>query len=191
MNHTAHVAQGHKTRALEEERVEKGVAHIPPGEGARSLWGMGELVTYKIPSHRVSGAYALFEVTTQPGAGPPPHIHHREDESFYVLEGEFEFLSGRETLRVGAGSLLYVPKGTVHAHRTVGEGTGRMLLTQTPGGLYELFFEKAGKPVDGDDEGSAASENRPDSRRRTVQAAAEHGIEIPLPFAEKSSLELR
>jgi quercetin dioxygenase-like cupin family protein len=52
---------------------------------------MGELLTYKIASQRTGGAYSLFEVTTQPGAGPPPHVQHREDESFYVLEGEFEF----------------------------------------------------------------------------------------------------
>ncbi len=136
MSHTADVIQGYETRALEEERMEKGVAHVAPGEGVKSLWVMGVLVTYKVPSHRTGGAYSLFEVATQPGTGPPPHIHHREDEAFYVLEGEYEFLAGRETLRVGAGSLLYVPKGTVHAHRVVGERMGRMLVTQTPGGLY-------------------------------------------------------
>ena len=79
------------------------------------------------PSHQTGGAYALFEVATQPGTGPPPHIHHREDESLYVLAGEYEFLIGRKTLRVRAGSLLYVPKSTLHAHRSVGEGVGRML----------------------------------------------------------------
>jgi quercetin dioxygenase-like cupin family protein len=91
--------------------IEKEVAHIPPGEGARSLWVMGVLVTYKIPSQRTGGAYSLFEVATQPGAGPPPHIHHREDESFYMLEGEYEFHVEHRTIRAGAGSLLYMPKG--------------------------------------------------------------------------------
>ena len=67
-----------------------------------------------------------------------------------MLEGEYEFLSGEETLRVGAGSLLYIPKGTLHAHRGVGEGISRMLVTQTPGGLYEHFFEEVGKPTEGD-----------------------------------------
>ena len=92
MNQRAYIAQDHKTAGEEEETVEKSVSHVPPGEGARSLWVMGVLVTYKIPSHRTGGAYALFEVATPPGAGPPPHIHHREDEVFYVLEGEYEFL---------------------------------------------------------------------------------------------------
>jgi mannose-6-phosphate isomerase-like protein (cupin superfamily) len=49
---------------------------------------MGEHLTYKVPSQRTGGAYSLFEVATHPGAGPPPHVQHREDESFYVLEGE-------------------------------------------------------------------------------------------------------
>ncbi len=161
--------------------MEKAVAHILLGEGRRSLWVMGELLTYKVPSYWTGGAYSLFEVTTQPNGGPPPHVQHREDESFYVLEGQFEFSSGEETLRVGAGSLLYVPKGTLHAHKNVGEGVGRMLLTQTPGGLYERFFEEVGKPVD-DEEGPLVFEDQPDVSR-IVKVAAKYGIEIPVSIA--------
>ena len=160
----------------------KAVAHVAPGEGTRSLWVLGELLTYKIPSQQTSGAYALFEVITQPNGGPPPHVHHREDESFYVLEGDYEFLLGKETLRVGAGSLLYLPKGTLHAHRGVGESVGRMLVTQTPGGLYEHFFEKAGRTVDRDDREPFTFEDRPDVERRIADVAAEFGIEIPPPI---------
>jgi quercetin dioxygenase-like cupin family protein len=68
-----------------EEGVETGVTHVPPGEG-HSLWVLGELVTYKTTSGQTGGAYSLFEVTTQPGGGVPPHVQHREDESFWVLE---------------------------------------------------------------------------------------------------------
>ena len=105
----------------DEESMQEGFAHVRPGEG-NSLWVLGELVTYKTTSEQTGGAYSLFEVMTRPGAGPPPHVHHREDESFYVLEGEFEFSGDEETLRVGAGSLLYVPKGTLHTHKNIGEG---------------------------------------------------------------------
>ena len=72
-----------------EEEVGMGLTHVPPGEG-RSLWVLGELVTYKTTSEQTGGAYSLFEVTTQPGTGPPPHVQHLEDESFYVLEGEYD-----------------------------------------------------------------------------------------------------
>ena len=181
MSQTAGAAQAHKSREVLEKTIEKAVAHIPPGDGARSLWVMGVLVTHKIPSHRTGGAYSLFEVATQPGAGPPPHIHHREDESFYVLEGEYEFLIEGGTIRARAGSLLYFPKGTLHAHRGVGDGVGRMLVTQTPGGLYERFFEKVGKPSDGE-AGPPVFEDHPDVAGIRA-TAAEHGLEIPQPDA--------
>src|SRR5918998_6417779 len=127
---------------VEGNKLETGVAHIPPGEGRRSLWVMGEMVTCKVTSDQTSGAYSLFEITTQPGDGPPPHVQHWEDESFYVLEGEYEFLDGGRTIRAGVGSLIYVPMGNLHAHKNVGEGPGRMLVSQTPGGTHERYFEE-------------------------------------------------
>ena len=186
MSHTADVAQDHETRAVEEKKLGKRVAHVTPGEGARSLWVMGEVLTYKIPSHQTGGAYALFETVTQPGAGPPPHVHHREDESFWVLEGEYEFLVEGRAIRAGAGSLIYVPKGNLHAHRNVGEGAGRMLATQTPGGLYERFFEEVGKPVDGGGAASPNPEDRPEAED-LVAIAARYGIEIPLPASDPAA----
>jgi quercetin dioxygenase-like cupin family protein len=164
--------------------MEKAVAHVAPGEGIRSLWVLGEHVTYKVPSERTSGAYALFEVATQPGGGPPPHVQHREDEAFYVLEGEFEFSIGEDVLRAGTGSLIYVPKGTLHAHKNVGEGVGRILLTQTPGGLFERFFEGVGKPVNGNS-GPLVVEDQSDVVSNIVALAAKYGIEIPPPVAQQ------
>jgi len=87
MSHTVDVAHSHKPRRVGEAEMGKRVAHVLPGEGIKSLWVMGVLVTYMVPSQWTGGAYALFEVTTQPGAGSPPHIHHREDESFMCLKG--------------------------------------------------------------------------------------------------------
>ena len=185
MSHSVEVTHGHEKREVGAVRMEKAVAHVAPGEGTISLWVLGELLTYKVTSHRTGGAYSLIEVTTQPGVGPPPHVQHREDESFYVLEGEFEFLDNGRTLRAEAGSLLYVPKGTLHAHKNVGEGVGRLLVTQTPGGLYEYFFEEIGKPVD-DDSGPLIFEKQPDVER-IVSIAAKYGIEIP-PIVEKTGL---
>lgn len=81
------------------------------------------------------------------------------------------------------GSLLYVPKGTLHAHKNVGKGVGRMLMIQTPGGLYELFFEKAGRwPTDDDGTALPPFEDRADAGRSIAKIAAEHGIEIPPPI---------
>ena len=185
MSYTAEVAHNHKnkTRGVEVEKIEKGVAHILLGEGRRSLWVMGEHVPYKVPSQRTGGAYSLFEVTTQPNGGPPPHVQHREDEALYVLEGEYEFLSGEETIRAGTGSLIYVRKGTLHAHKNVGEGVGRMLVTETPGGLYEHFFEEVGKPMEGEAK-PLAFEERSEVERRIMEVASEYGIEVLPPIVE-------
>ena len=147
-----------------EERMPQSIVHMPRGEG-RSQWVLGELLTYKTTSEQTGGAYSLFEVASQPGTGPPPHIQHREDESLYVLEGEYEFLDEERTIRAGVGALIYVPKGNLHAHKNVGEGVGRLLVTQTPGGLYERFFE------------SLIFEDQPDVAR-ILALAARYGIEI-------------
>ena len=183
MSHSADVAQGHDTLSVKGEGPSRAIVHLPGGVGIRSLWVFGELLTYKIPSQRTGGAYTLFEVSTQPGAGPPPHVHHREDESFYVLEGEYEFLGDSYSRKVETGSLIYVPKGALHAHKGVGDRSGRMLLIQTPGGLYERFFEKVGKPAD---RGAASLdiEDQPDMEK-VAKVAAEYGIEIHQPIGEK------
>ena len=72
MSHTTYVAQGHETRRVGHGKSKKAIAHVPPGEGTKSLWVLGELLTYKIPSQQTGGAYALFEAATPPGAGLPP-----------------------------------------------------------------------------------------------------------------------
>jgi quercetin dioxygenase-like cupin family protein len=167
-----------------EEGVETGVTHVPPGEG-RSLWVLGELVTYKTTSEQTGGAYSLFEVTTQPGGGVPPHVQHREDESFWVLEEGYEFLIEGRTIRAGAGSLIYVPKGILHSHKNVGEEVGRMLVSQTPGGLYEHFFVEVGtKAVDGE-AGPLVLEDQP-NLERIVTIGVQYGIEILPPIAQRS-----
>jgi mannose-6-phosphate isomerase-like protein (cupin superfamily) len=163
----------------DQEKTETSVAHVAPGKASKSLWVFGELVMCKITSYRTGGAYSLFEVMTRPGGGPLPHVHHREDEAFYVLEGEYEFLVEGRTINAGAGSLIYVPKGNLHAYMNVGEEIGRMLVSQTPGGLQERFFEEIGEERK-DGSTAQASEDPPDMES-IVKIAAEYGIEMPSP----------
>ena len=158
------------------ETRERTTAYLGPGEG-RSLWVLGsQLLTYKVTADQTGGAYSLFEGTVPPQEGSPPHIHHREDESFYVVDGEFEFLKDGETVRAGAGSLVYVPKGTLHAFKNVGEEKGRLLLSQTPGGLHERFFEEIGEEAT-DMTMPPDAEGPPDDVR-IVAVAARYGTEI-------------
>jgi len=90
------------------------------------------------------------------------------------------------TLRAWAGSLVYVPKGALHAHRNVGELPGRMLTTHTPGDLYELFFENAGRPAELDDVEPPAFGVRPHEEKWILEVASEFGIEIPPPVADQA-----
>jgi quercetin dioxygenase-like cupin family protein len=160
-----------------EEKMEQGITHLRPGDG-RSLRVLGEVVMYKITSERTGGAYSLFEVVSEPGGGPPPHVQHREDETFYVLEGEYEFLEDDgHIIRVGKGSLVYVPKGTLHTYKNIDDKPGRMLVSQTPGGLHERFFEEIGELAT--DECRLVSEGSVNIEKIAV-IAAEYGIEIPL-----------
>jgi mannose-6-phosphate isomerase-like protein (cupin superfamily) len=156
------------------EEMPQGIAHIPPGEG-RSLWVLGELVTYKTSGERTGGAYSLFEVASRPGIGPPPHVQHREEEAFWVLEGEYEFLIEGRTLTASSGTLIYVPKGTLHTHKNASEDVSRMLVTQTPGGLYEGFFEELGLP--GTD--LASPDLSSEGLQMIVELGRKYGIEYP------------
>src|SRR3712207_4789742 len=159
--------------------MEQGSTCIRPGDG-RLLRVLGEVVTYKITGEQTGGAYSLFEVVSEPGGGPPPHVQHREDEAFYVLEGEYEFLDNDgHTMRVGTGSLIYVSKGNLHTYKNVGDKPGRMLINQTPGGLHEQFFEELGEPATGETK-PPVPKYQPDVEK-LVTIAAKYGIEIHPP----------
>jgi mannose-6-phosphate isomerase-like protein (cupin superfamily) len=158
--------------------MERGVIHIWPGAG-RKLRVWGEMVTYKTTSDQTGGAYSLFEVASEPGTGPPLHVQHREDEAFWVLRGEYEFLIEGRTTRTSAGSLIYVPRGNLHAHKNVGEEPGRMLVTHTPGGLHERFFEEVGEPTTHSPTLPVPEEEL--DATAVVRIAAKYGIEMIPP----------
>ncbi len=118
---------------------------LEPGEG-KSFWLLGDLYTFKLTGDDTGGAFALVENTVQPENGPPPHIHLREDETFFVLEGEFSFLRGDTTFSANPGSFIYIPKGTLHTYKNVGGVIGRLVFLLTPAG-FEKFFEEIGEPA--------------------------------------------
>ena len=107
----------------QERRMAAGAIVLGPGEG-RKVPGR-ESITLKATSEQTGGSVGFVEATSSPGEVTSPHIHYDCDELFYVLEGEVLFLVGEETVRAPAGSFLFVPRGTVHASRNIGEQTGR------------------------------------------------------------------
>lgn len=115
-------------------------AIIPSGDGPQHFV-LGDLVTVKIHGNDTAGAYAQIETTCGPKIGPPPHIHHREDETFYVIEGEFEFVCAGERVTGGPGTIARLPRGVPHRFANIGDTPGRVLVTITPAGFEDFFAE--------------------------------------------------
>ncbi len=108
-----------------------------PDVGKRLVFGEVTIVV-RIPSAATGGAFALME-ESRPMVDTPTHVHDREDEYFYVLEGEHVYRVGDEEFRVGPGGLVFAPRGVPHSQRRVVPGTGRQLVLVSPGG-FEGFF---------------------------------------------------
>jgi hypothetical protein len=83
----------------------------------------------------------LWEAIVPPGGGPPPHVHSREEEGFYVLEGEITFRVGDKRLVAGPGLFANMPVGTPHSFKNESGQPARMLISLAPAGLEKMFFE--------------------------------------------------
>jgi mannose-6-phosphate isomerase-like protein (cupin superfamily) len=123
--------------------------HAPVAEGQILEPGAGKVVplpgatmVFKALSGRPSGDFIVGEFTAEPGfAGPRPHIHRTHEELFYVLEGEFDFLLGERSVRLGPGSFVNVPPGVAHDFRNPTDQPARWLGIGNPGGL-DLYFDE-------------------------------------------------
>jgi quercetin dioxygenase-like cupin family protein len=113
---------------------------IPPGAGPRHFV-LGDLVTIKVHGRDTGGVFSQIETTCGPHIGPPPHIHHREDETFFVIEGEFEFVCGGERTTGGPGTVARLPRGVPHRFANIGDTNGRVLVTITPAGFEDFLAE--------------------------------------------------
>lgn len=80
----------------------------------------------------------VFEATANAGCEPPMHVHDREDESFYVIEGDVTFYAGDAVIDAGPGAYVHAPRGIPHTY-AVRSGTARMLVTASPSGFLEMF----------------------------------------------------
>src|SRR5688500_6200274 len=105
---------------------------LPAGSGLH-LDMFGTLATFKAFTSDTNGAYCLFEGRIMPGESAPPHYHPLDDESFYILEGNFIFLLGEQQIDAVPGTYAFVPRGTIHAYQNIGNTPGRLLVTVSPG----------------------------------------------------------
>jgi quercetin dioxygenase-like cupin family protein len=106
----------------------------------RSVWYNGWLMTFLATGEETQGQFALIEAVGRRGNVPPPHIHHREDEIFYVLEGEIVVTVEDRTINVTPGNLIFLPRDVRHSF-TIESEQVRMLQLLTPAGLEGWFKE--------------------------------------------------
>src|SRR5688572_16670552 len=112
-----------------------------------AFWWQGALMSIKARAGDTGSALGLVEARFPEGFGPPLHVHDREDEAFYVLDGEIRFRQGEDEFVAGPGTLVWGPRGVPHAFK-VQAGGARALVIMMPGGL-ERMFEEAGAPARG------------------------------------------
>ena len=106
----------------------------------RSVWYNGSLMTFLATAEDTQGTFALIEAVSRKGNAPPPHIHHWEEETFYVLEGEMTVSVGYRTIKATPGTMVVVPGHTVHSF-VVESDQLRVLILSTPAGLEGWFKE--------------------------------------------------
>ena len=106
----------------------------------------GDRVAILLEGGDTGGQYTVMEATLPPNAGPPPHVHTREDETFLVLAGEVTFYVGEKTVVLKKGEFIFAPRNIPHHFKNTGATDAVLLETSLPAGV-ERFFEAAGKPL--------------------------------------------
>jgi quercetin dioxygenase-like cupin family protein len=152
------------------------------GRGRQSLkesvWYSGHLLTFLATGEDTQGRFALIEVVGRKRDVPPPHIHHREDETFYILEGEITVSVGGQTIKGTPGTMIFLPRDVMHSFEIESE-QGRMLVLLTPAGL-EGYFKECGVPA------PAMTLPPPvevpySEIQKLIDVGAKYGIEFVLP----------
>jgi mannose-6-phosphate isomerase-like protein (cupin superfamily) len=123
---------------------------VQPNEGTELKTPTAGSVIVKADTRQTNGTMTVLEFLIPPNDGPAVHSHLREDELWYVIEGDFRFKAGDAMFKASTGGMAFGPRGLPHAFQNVGDELGRLLVITTPSGL-ERFFEQSdelSRPVD-------------------------------------------
>ncbi len=126
---------------------ERRIRTVHPVDKVRVTFGAGDEYRYLATGDDTDGEYFLVEAIVPPGGGPPSHIQTREEEAFYILEGEVTFYGEQGEVTAGPGTYLNIPKGARHRFRNNSAGTAKMLFLFAPAGIEPLFDELGGLDV--------------------------------------------
>lgn len=145
---------------------------VPQGRG-QSVNILGIPMLIRIHGRDTNGIVSAVESHDVPGGGPPPHIHNREDETFQILAGDYEFTIGDKSILAKPGTTLFAPRGIAHTYRYLGQTPGKLMCIITPSG-FEGFFEEIG----------ALTPQEQQNIPRVLEIAKKFGLEfLPPPGA--------
>ena len=162
------ISEAPQTAAAEPAPIALG-----PGEG-EALWFLGTLGLVKASTETTAGRVAVIEQVAPLGSGSPLHVHHNEDEWFYVIDGELTFWVGGRVVSAPAGSFVYGPRDIPHTFMVSSE-QARFLLVTEPAG-FEGFMRACSEPAARREIPPAPT--APPDMNAMVELAAQHGIEI-------------
>lgn len=146
----------------------------------KAVWFLNTLVTYKATKETTSGQFGLIEQVLPPNFEPPLHIHHREDEAFYVLEGHITFYCNDNTFEAEAGAFIFFPRDLPHRFKVSDSKPSRMLQFNAPGG-FEQFHADMGETAQ---TRSLPEPSAPDIEK-LMQLADQYGFELILKIPEE------
>lgn len=112
----------------------------------QAVWFLGSLMLFKATGANNGETFSLIEQTLPPGFSPPLHVHHAEDEAFYVLEGMVTFVCGEQWWHAEPGAFVYLPREIAHGFLVEGNEPARLLQFTFPAGL-ERFHAEMGQPA--------------------------------------------
>ncbi len=119
---------------------------VNAGEGRVIQGPAGGPATVKARTETTNGSFTMVEITIGPKEGPPLHSHRREDEMWYILDGDFRFIANEEIFPAHTGSFAFVPRRTAHCFQNVGDQPGKLLVMFAPSGMERFFEEHAEMP---------------------------------------------
>ena len=140
---------------------------------------LGLPTTVRATRESTNGGFGLVESWMPAGFASPYHVHRREDEAFYVLEGSMAFVCGGKWMTAGPGTYVFGPRNIAHGFKVVGDAPARMLLLCSPGG-FEQFVLDLGEP-----EPAPGQAPAPPDMAKVVATAAAYDIEILGPLPEE------
>jgi mannose-6-phosphate isomerase-like protein (cupin superfamily) len=156
------------------------IARIGESRFAYSSKEQAKLGPCKVTSEDTGGALATFELLALPRSGPILHVHHREDEWYYVLSGEFIFKAGEDTYTLKKGDSIWLPRGIPHTWANTTKAEANLILVCQPGG-FEKFLEEMSVSMEGLPQNSNAA------HQKVAEVLAKYGMEMLGPPLLESS----